>query len=115
MTTPYSELRKLMSPAARREAEDRTQEMLREIRLADIRKVLELTQKDMAERLGVSQAAISSFENQPDMLLKTLSKYLEKLGAELVLTARFPDGEIVIEQSVIRNGAPSTTVSDGKS
>ena len=94
MAKPFKALREKMPADARERSELKTFEMLSEIRLADLRKALSLTQTELAERMGVSQAAISAFENQPDILLTTLSKYLEQLGAELVISARFPDGVV---------------------
>lgn len=94
MARPYSELRKTMSPERRERAGVRTQAMLKEIRLAELRQAVDKTQRELAEYLGVSQAAISKLEQQPDMLLKTLSKYVAGLGGELIVSARFPDGDV---------------------
>lgn len=94
MARPWSEIKKRMSTEQRRQVEDRKKKLLSEIRLAELRKALDKTQHELAEYLGVSQAAISKLEQQPDMLLKTLSKYVESLGGELVVSARFPDGEV---------------------
>ncbi len=101
MARPYSEIRKKMSPERRQANDLKTKLLLDEIRLAELRKALDWTQRDLADCLGVSQAAISKLEQQPDMLLKTLSKYVEGLGGELVVSARFPDGEVklTLEQS----------------
>ncbi len=48
--------------------------------LAAVRKASDLTQADVAERLGMAQAGVSRLENQGDMLLSTLGKYLEAVG-----------------------------------
>ena len=45
-----------------------------------IRKAAELTQSEVAARLGMAQAGVSRLENQGDMLLSTLGKYLEAVG-----------------------------------
>ena len=45
-----------------------------------IRKAAELTQTEVAEKLGMAQAGVSRLENQGDMLLSTLRKYLEAVG-----------------------------------
>ena len=45
-----------------------------------IRKAAELTQSEVAEKLGMAQAGVSRLENQGDMLLSTLGKYLEAIG-----------------------------------
>jgi DNA-binding transcriptional regulator YiaG len=45
-----------------------------------IRKAAELTQSEVAEKLGMAQAGVSRLESQGDMLLSTLGKYLEAVG-----------------------------------
>jgi len=50
--------------------------------LTDIRKAGALTQTDVAEALGVEQAAVSKIERRSDLLLSTLREYLAATGAE---------------------------------
>lgn len=50
--------------------------------LAKIRKAGDLTQVEVAERLGVGQGVISRLERRDDMLLSTLADYLHATGAE---------------------------------
>lgn len=50
--------------------------------LAAIRKAGELTQVQLAERLGVGQDVVSRTERRPDLLLTTLRDYLAATGAE---------------------------------
>ena len=94
MAKPFRDLLKKMPLDSQRWIEEKVKETLNEIRLAELREVLGKTQRDIAEKLGVSQAAISQLENQPDMLLKTLEKYVGAMGAELIITARFPEGDV---------------------
>jgi hydrogenase maturation factor HypF (carbamoyltransferase family) len=86
-----------MPPERRRRIEERTQELLKEIwRREELLKAVADTQREFAVKLEASETAISKLEQQPDMLLKTLSKYVEGLGAELVVSARFPEGDVEI-------------------
>ncbi|SOJ54268.1 hypothetical protein MSIMFB_01767 [Mycobacterium simulans] len=48
--------------------------------LAMIRQTAELTQVELARRLGVGQAAISKVERQQDLLLSTLASYVNAAG-----------------------------------
>lgn len=64
-------------------------------RLMTLRKERKLTQQDVADTLAVSQANVSRIEHQDDVYLSTLRAYIEALGGELEITARFPDGETV--------------------
>ena len=50
--------------------------------LAMIRKAGEMTQVEVARKLGVGQAVVSRLENRNDMLLSTLFDYLMATGAE---------------------------------
>jgi DNA-binding XRE family transcriptional regulator len=50
--------------------------------LAMIRKAAQMTQAEVARKLGVGQGAISRLENRGDMLLSTLYDYLTATGAD---------------------------------
>jgi len=59
--------------------------------LAALRKAEELTQTDLARRMGIEQAAVSKIERREDMLLSTLTSYLTAAGADsvaIVVTVR---------------------------
>ena len=51
--------------------------------------VSELTQEQVAEILHVTQAHVSKLEHREDMLLSTLRSYVEALGGQLEVLARF--------------------------
>ncbi|MDG4789210.1 helix-turn-helix transcriptional regulator [Micromonospora sp. WMMD1102] len=56
--------------------------------LAEIRKRLGMTQVQLAEAAGVSQARISQIENGEATSLKTLRAYVTGLGGHLEVVAR---------------------------
>lgn len=62
-----------------------------EMTLRDLRKALELTQNDISSRLHMNQEAISRLERRSDLLLSTLISYINAMGGELSLTAKFPN------------------------
>ncbi len=62
-----------------------------EMTLRDMRKALEMTQATVAEALGIKQVNVSQMEKRSDLLLSTLRKYVNAMGGELELVARFPD------------------------
>lgn len=80
-------------PRARRErVEARAAALIaEEMSLRDLRRALGRTQERLAEDLGVGQVAISRYEQRTDMLLSTLRHYVEAMGGELDLVARFPN------------------------
>jgi len=54
--------------------------------------MLDLTQGEMAKRIGVKQPAISKLENgERRLTLDTLSNVIASLGGEWELTVRLPD------------------------
>jgi predicted XRE-type DNA-binding protein len=103
-------------PKKRQEAiKVRTKELIKEeMTLREMRKAQEKTQHEIAELLGIKQAAVSRLEQRTDMYLSTLSSYLKSIGGELEITAKFPDHrEIKIFQvSKVPNSSKSkSTVS----
>lgn len=80
-------------PAARRaKIEARTAELISEEKsLRDLRRARTLTQKRMAKKLGIGQESVSKLEGRSDMMLSTLRNYVEAMGGQLNLVAKFPD------------------------
>lgn len=59
--------------------------------LAELRKVRERTQVELAEALGVAQPSVSRVEHTEDLQLSTLRSYIEALGGRVEITAVFGD------------------------
>jgi len=59
--------------------------------LSELRRELELTQVQLAERMAVSQRAISHLEHEPNPRVATLASYVHGLGGRLELRAVFAD------------------------
>jgi len=78
--------------------------------LADLRRAKGLTQVQLAEALEVSQAEVSRVERQADLFLSTLRSYVEAMGGELDLIAKFDDRAVVIDlKELIRASDEETT------
>lgn len=60
--------------------------------LAALRQAAELTQVELARRMGVTQAAISRMEQPHDLLLSTLNSYLQAIGGTARMIVSFADG-----------------------
>jgi DNA-binding XRE family transcriptional regulator len=60
--------------------------------LAALRHAAELTQVELAKKMGVTQAAVSRMEQPHDLLLSTLAAYLEAVGGHATVIVRFADG-----------------------
>ena len=70
---------------------------LAEIGLYELRRAQDVSQTELADRLHITQAAVSKFENSDDVRLSTLRQYIEALGGHLELTARFEDRAVSID------------------
>ncbi len=64
-------------------------------RLANLRKLSGLTQRELAKRLGIGQPAVARLENRPDILVSSLRDYLAALGATLRIDATLDHCDIV--------------------
>ncbi len=95
---PFSELRSKMSPQRRAANEAAVREELQQMLLAKIRELAGLTQAQVADRLDVSQAAVSQMEGEDDMRVSTLRRLVEALGGELEIIAHLPTGRIAVSQ-----------------
>ena len=94
-------------PADRRgRIEALAEEMAAELHLFEIRKALSITQKDLAERIGLAQGEVSRFENAEltGAKIGTLERYVEGMGGRLRLVAEMPDG--MIADIPLKRGKP---------
>jgi predicted transcriptional regulator len=98
MKRNFNELISKMRPEAQERAHARASELLQAMALADVRRAQASTQQQLAQTLGVNQAWISRVERQTDMYLSTLRSYIEALGGELEVSARFDDTLIRLDQ-----------------
>lgn len=98
MAKKFEELRKKMRPEARARADEFAREMLAEMPLQELRQAILLSQEELAQILRVQQATVSKMERRTDMYISTLRRFIEAMGGELEITARFPDGSVKITQ-----------------
>ena len=94
----WKDLKDAMPPASRARMEAKKEELSRSMALQELRRALRYTQAELAERLGVEQPEVSRLENQADMFVSTLRRFVEALGGELQIRARFPGADVVIDQ-----------------
>lgn len=96
MAKKFSELRARMAPEAQARAAASTEAILVQMQLQELRRAQGVTQVQVAQALGVAQAAVSKLERRDDMHVSTLREYVQALGGELKLVASFPDGDIQV-------------------
>ena len=87
-----------MSPEALEKAASLSQAMLDEMPLQELRRARALSQEQLARTLGIKQASVSKLERRTDMYIQTLRNYIEAVGGQLEITAKFPDGKVKINQ-----------------
>lgn len=92
----FEELRARMSPKARAKAEAEALRLRKEMDLADVRRALRLSQEEIAQTLHVGQAAVAKIEKRTDMYVSTLRRFIEAMGGELEIVARFPGNAVRI-------------------
>jgi DNA-binding XRE family transcriptional regulator len=98
MGKKFRDLRARMSPERRKRAHERAETLLAELPLQALRQARKLTQEALAKTLGSEQALVSKLERRADMYVSSLRTYIEALGGELEIVARFPDGAVRITQ-----------------
>ena len=90
-------IRKGLSPERKRKVAARAATIIAEERsLQGLRRAHKLTQKKMAEALGIGQDSVSRLEQRSDLLISTLRNYVEAMGGTLSLVAEFTDQEPVV-------------------
>ena len=91
MSKSFDKLTEKLSERIKEKAKAKTDEMLLQLTLAELRKQRHITQNELAERLQVNQSAISKIENRAGISLSNLHKLVKAMGGEIEITAKFPD------------------------
>lgn len=93
----FSDLVAKKSPEWRADVQQLAEEMRREMDLAQLRTARQLSQAALGEILHVEQPAVAKLEKRTDMYVSTLRRFIEAMGGELEITARFPDHAVRIK------------------
>lgn len=98
MARKFRELMEAMPAERRARVNAETARLEAEMRLRELRNARDLSQADLAEALDTDQGNVSRLEQQGDMYVSTLRRYLEALGGTLEIVAHFPDRDVRITQ-----------------
>jgi hypothetical protein len=93
---PFAELTRKFTPKRKARVVARVAELKAEMVLAELRQARQRSQEQLARALKVNQPAVAKLEKRTDMYVSNLRRYVEALGGQLEITARFPEGEVVI-------------------
>jgi DNA-binding XRE family transcriptional regulator len=82
------------------EARQRNQAYIDGHRPADRRKVLGLTQAEVAERMGVTKSRVSQIERGEVSTIEAVARYVQALGGQIQISAIFGDDHYVLRGTV---------------
>ena len=98
MAKKFKSLVAKMSKESQKEIKRRVKNELDEMDLKSLRQALKLTQEQLAKQLDIKQGSVSKIENQSDIFISTLRRFLEAMGGELQIIAHFQDHDVLIDQ-----------------
>ena len=103
MAKKFSELvSRTMTPESQERARLKTQRLLDEMALDELRAALSLTQEHLAETLGIKQASVSKIIRGQNMYISTLDKVIKAMGGDLELYVALPNGKIKLSLGQFR-------------
>lgn len=94
---PFAELRARMTPAAQAAAEVEAARLGEEMDLGEMRRAMKLSQEEIGQTLQINQGSVAKIEKRADMYVSTLRRFIEAMGGELEIVARFPDHSVKIK------------------
>ena len=59
---------------------------------------MDSSQAQLAKALDTTQPEVAKIEKRADMYVSTLRSYIQAMGGDLEIIARFPDGDVRINQ-----------------
>ena len=96
-----------MSDEAQAKSEAKARALMKAMPLPELRQARKLSQEQIALILRVKQASVSKLERRTDMYISTLRGFVEAMVGDLEITARFPEGDVKIDQfEAIEEQAP---------
>ncbi|MEQ1653866.1 MAG: XRE family transcriptional regulator [Hyphomicrobium sp.] len=92
----FDTLRARMTPAQKNAVVRKVEALRADMTLAELRQARQLTQETLSGTLHVGQAAVAKMEKRTDMYVGNLRRFVEAMGGELDVVARFPEGSVKI-------------------
>lgn len=92
----FANLAGALTPAQKTDVATEVTRLRAEMTLAELRQARQLTQTTLSETLNVGQAAVAKMERRTDMYVGSLRRFIEAMGGELDVVARFPEGSVRI-------------------
>lgn len=91
MARTHEQMMAALSPERQAKVKARAAEMLAEVEgLQAIRKIVHLSQAQIAEQLGVKQPTVHRMETQADFYVSTLERFVEAAGGSVDIVVNLP-------------------------
>lgn len=87
-----------MSEEAQARVAEKTEALRVQMDLTELRRARKLSQESLAQNLHVNQASVAKMEKRTDMYISSLRRFIQAMGGELEVTAKFPDRSVRINQ-----------------
>jgi hypothetical protein len=98
MAKPFRSLWEKMSPEAQAAAEQKMQAMLAAMPLQELQQARHRAHAHLATIGQGTPASLAKLERRTDLYISTLRSFIEAMGGELHITAKFPEGVVQITQ-----------------
>jgi transcriptional regulator with XRE-family HTH domain len=92
----WSEIKKTAAPETIANARRKTDRMSVDLQLDELRRLVGITQEELASRLGINQPNVSKLERREDMYVSSLRDVVSALGGSLEITAQFPGWSLTL-------------------
>jgi DNA-binding transcriptional regulator YiaG len=93
----FAELRARMPAESQAMAEAEARRLDEQMDLAELRRALKLSQEEIGQTLQIGQGSVAKIEKRADMYVSTLRRFIEAMGGELEIVARFADHSVKIK------------------
>ncbi len=93
-THRWKDIRRKVSPDKEEASRRWVANELLQMSLREVREIAGKTQEEVAEITEIAQGELSKIERREDHLVSTVRRYIEALGGELFVVARFDDKSI---------------------
>ena len=94
MTKTLQELLAERSLDSQARIQQLAEQLFLENQLYRIREELEISQKELAQTMGIKQPSLSAIENRGnDLKISTMKKYVEAMGGKLRIDVELPTGK----------------------
>ncbi len=98
MSRSWKETKKrYLTPTQIEESQKWAEHEVLEMNLRELRKLTGKTQLELSELSEIAQGELSKIERRENHLVSTLKKYVEALGGELEITAKFGKKKVILK------------------